>query len=316
MRVRSRFWATAMFLSFASAAPLMHSPLRAQNTNPRAITVTVTAFTRGDATPPQIPMSEVVVRQGNKDRPILNWELTNSSNPKLDLVIVIDDSLASSVATRWNELRKFLSDLPAGSRVGAAFASRGSIRLVQQPSEDHSLAAKALDSPAGVTVQNCSIYESVQALIHGWPSRQGRRVLLLISHGIDYEFDAGDNWDDWLRMQKAIEEAQQKNVVVYSIYAKPIMDSSLNVGILERGQNALNFFSTATGGQAYYSLGTETAPTFEPYLQRMQRELAQQYLLTFQAEPVAKPTLVSLHVAAANKAVQLRSQTRVRAPAR
>jgi hypothetical protein len=116
-------------------------------------------------------------------------------------------------------------------------------------------------------------------------------------------------------MQKAIEEAQRKSVVVYSIYAKPFAPAPLNQAQLEWGQEALNFLSLATGGQSFYSLGFETPPSFDPYLQKIQRELAQQHLLTFQADPGAKPGPYMLHVSAANKTAQLRSQARVFVPA-
>ena len=313
MPVRSRLLFAATALSFAAASTFTQSAPPSQNADPNAITITVTPVVKGDSAPPQITQADVVVRQGNKERPVIAWEPANPSDPKLDLVIVVDDSLTNAVATHWNEVASFLDSLPAGARTAVAYANRGAIQLAQQPTADHSLTAKALRNPAGVVVQDASIYESVQALVHGWPSRPGRKVILVVSSGYDSKFP-GSVWDDWPTMQKAIEEAQRKSVVVYSIYAKPFTPAPLNQAQLEWGQQALNFLSLATGGQSFYSLGFENAPSFEPYLQKIQRELSQQYLLTFQADPGAKPGPSMIHIAAANKAAQLRSQARVFVP--
>lgn len=313
MPVPSRLLFAAAALSLAAVSTFTQSAPPSEIAN--AVTITVTPVVKGDSAPPQITQADVVVRQGNKDRPVIAWDPANPSDPKLDLVIVIDDSLANGVATHWNEVAGFLNALPPGARTAIAYANRGAIQLAQQPTADHALTAKALRNPAGLVVQDASIYESVQALVRGWPSRPGRRVILVISSGYDSKFP-GSVWDDWPTMQKAIEEAQRKGVVVYSIYAKPFTPAALNQAQLEWGQQALNFLSLATGGQSFYSLGFETPPSFDPYLQKIQRELAQQYLLTFQADPSAKPGPYMLHVAAANKTAQLRSQARVFVPAK
>lgn len=314
MRGRPRFWIAAAVLSFASASALTKTSPPAQTAEPDTITVTVTAISRGDAKPPQIPVTDVVVRQGNKDRPVIIWEPANSNDPKLDLVVMIDDSLANSVATRWDELSAFLVALPAGTRTAVAYANRGAIQMAQQPTVNHVLAAKALRNPAGLVVQDSSIYESVQALVHAWPSREGRRVILLVSSGYDSKFP-GTVWDDWPTMQEAIQEAQCKGVVVYSIYAKPFTPATLNPAQLECGQQALGFLSLATGGQAFYDLGFENAPSFQPYFQKIQKSLEQQYLLTFRAEPARKAQFVLLHVSSANKSAQIRYQSSVFVPA-
>jgi hypothetical protein len=193
--VRSRFLFAAAALSFAAVSTFTQSATPSQNADASAITVTVTAIGHGDAAPPPITQADVVVRQGNKDRPVIAWEPVSPSDPKLDLVIVIDDSLTNGVATHWTEVASFLEALPAGARTAVAYANRGAIQLAQQPTTDHSVAAKALHNPAGLVVQDASIYESVQALVHAWPSRPGRRVILVISSGYDSKFP-GSVWDD------------------------------------------------------------------------------------------------------------------------
>jgi hypothetical protein len=313
MRARSRIRLAAIVLSFASAATLTQTAPPPKNTDPNAITVTVTVITHGSAAQ-SIDKGDVVVHQANKVRPVLSWEPVGATDPKLDLVVVVDDSLTNNVATRWNEVASFLTGLPAGARTAVAYANRGTIQLTQQPTTDHALAAKTLRNPAGVEVQDSSIYESIQTLIDGWPSRQGRRVILLVSSGYDAKF-SGVVWDDWPTMQKAIEEAQRKGVVVYSIYAKPFAPTPLQKLPLEWGQEALNFLSRSTGGEYFNGLGFENALSFQPYLQKIQQDLSQQYLLTFQADLGAKPGLAALQVAPTIKSAQFRTQARVLVPA-
>jgi VWFA-related protein len=251
-------------------------------------------------------MNDVVVHLGSKLCPVLAWEAANSGDPKLDLVIVIDDSLANSVATRWNELEKFLADLPTGARAAVAYANRASIQLAQQPTTDHALAAKSLRNPAGIQIQNASPYESLQALIRGWPARQGRRVIIFVSSGIDETMPGNGSIDDLPYVQNARNEAQRKGVVVYSIYAKPTMAASENAAVIQRAQDALGFLSIATGGKAFYQTGVDTPPSFQPYLQEIQQNLKQQYLLTFEVEPATKSEFEMLRISVKEKSIQIR----------
>lgn len=315
MRLHPRLWISAALLSFLPAATFAQARPPEQNTAPNAITVTVTAIGHGDTAPPSIPMRDVIVHQNNKVRHVISWEPVDPSDPKLDIVVVIDDALANSLATRYDEVRTFLAGLPAGARVAVAYANRGTIQLAQQTTTDHALAAKALRNPAGVQINDNSPYESIEDLARGWPARQGRRVMVFISSGVDiHSIGEGQNPEDWITMQKAVDAAQNKGVIIYSIFAKPFMSSSVTDFMLSKGQDGLNYLSTQTGGKAFYA-GLASDPSFGPYLQEIQKDLEQQYSLTFQAEPGTKAGFAELRVSLETKSPQLRYPARVFIPA-
>ena len=207
MRFHSGFWIPPVLLTLVSAAALTQTTPPPQTADANTITVTVTAIGHGDAAPPSITSSDVVVHQGNNDRPVLSLKPVDSGDPKLDLAVVIDDS----IATRWNELRNFLTALTAGARVAVAYANRGAIQMARQPVADHILAENALRDPAGVDILNTSPYESLQTLINGWPSRQGRRAIIFVSSGIDFPSGgASAEAQGWPALEKAVEGAQRK----------------------------------------------------------------------------------------------------------
>jgi VWFA-related protein len=315
MRLHSKFYIAAIFFSFISAAALTQTVPAPPNADSNLITVTVTATGHGDATPPAIPKGDVVVHLDNKVRPVVSWEPVNPADPKLDLAIVIDDSLANTIATRYGEIRGFLANLPAGARVAVAYANRGSIQLAQQTTTDHDLAAKALRNPAGVQIDDNSPYESIAALARGWPARQGRRVMIFITSGVDIHAGGeGQNPETWITMQKALEAAQSKDVVIYSIFAKPFMSSTVTEFMLSKGQDGINYLSKETGGKAFYA-GLASDPSFGPYLQEIQKDLDQQYSLTFQAEPGKKADFAQLRISLETRSPQIEYPARVLVPA-
>lgn len=315
MRLRTQLRISALPFLLLAATAIAQTPQPSQGAASNEVTVTVTAIGHGDAAPAPIPIRDVIVHQNNKVRHITAWQPVNPADPKLDIVIVIDDALANSLATRYDELRTFLAALPAGARVAVAYANRGAIQLAQQTSTDHALAAKALRNPAGVQIDDDSPYDSIASLAHGWPSRQGRRVMVFISSGVDiHSTGGGPNPEDWITMHKAIDAAQDKDVIIYSIFAKPFMSTSVTETMLQRGQDGLNYLSTQTGGKAFYS-GLASDPSFGPYFKEIERDLEQQYSLTFQTEPGAKPEFAELRVSLESKSPQLRYPARVLVPA-
>nr|HEV7953740.1 hypothetical protein [Candidatus Acidoferrales bacterium] len=316
MRIHPQLRLLAIFAVLVSTAVFAQASSPAQNAGQGTvpITVTVTALGHGESAPPPIPLRDVVVHQNNKVRQIISWQPVNPSDPKLDIVIVIDDALANSLATRYVELRNFIAALPAGSRVAVAYANRGSIQLALQTTTDHALADKALRNPAGVQINDDSPYESIEDLARGWPAREGRRVMVFISSGVDiHSIGEGQNPEDWETMEKAINAAQDKGVIIYSIFAKPFMSSSVTEFMLSKGQDGLNYLSTQTGGKAFYE-GLASDPSFGPYFQEIQRDLDQQYSLTFNAEPGKKAAFDELHVSLESKSPQLRYPARVFVP--
>src|ERR1700733_2497892 len=164
MRVRPQLRLLAIFVVLTSAAVFAQSPSPAQNANQGTvpITVTVTALGHGESAPPAVPLRDVIVHQNNKVRPVISWEPVNPSDPKLDIVVVIDDALANTLATRYPEVRNFFAGLPAGSRLAVAYANRGAIQLALQTTTDHTLADKASRTPFCPQIANLRTYQLIE----------------------------------------------------------------------------------------------------------------------------------------------------------
>ena len=88
----------------------------------------------------------------------------------------------------------------------------------------------------------------------------------------------------------AISEAQRAGVIIYSIYASGVGRYGRSLWRATWGQNYLSEIAEETGGEASY-LGYETAVSFTPYLDDLNRRLSNQYLLAFFAKPEKKPGL-------------------------
>ena len=100
-------------------------------------------------------------------------------------------------------------------------------------------------------------------------------ALLLISDGLDtsrgFDIDSAANTID---LQRAIKEAQKRNVAVYSFYAPSVGLTSWNQRAVSFGQSALNRLSKETGGRAFFQ-GTDFV-TFNAYFSRLAKTLNEQ----------------------------------------
>lgn len=273
-------------------------------------TVTVTVSTKAQTAPPQIPANEVVVRQDDKVRPIISWVPAQGEHAGLDLVILVDDSLATRVSDRWTELQSFVRALPSGTRVAIAYANYGGTRFTQDFTTDHELAAKGFRIPAALPGSTNGIYDSVRSLIKKWPASQNRREIVLISSGIDLDNGVANSQPDLnLPLQNLINAAEHSGVVIYTIYATSVgADSNFEV---VNGQGCLGRLAAETGGDAFFE-GLNTPVSFLPYLDKIQKMLGQQYLLTFGAQPKSGDS--RLKVTAESQAVQLTAPDHVRVP--
>ena len=279
-----------------------------------ALTVTVTATGRDQATPPKISLNEVVVKQDGRNRRVLNWEPAQGANAKLDLVVRVDDSLSARVASQWSELQSFIRTLPSDARVAVAYANFGAARFQQEFTTDRDLAAKAFQIPAGMSGTSNGIYDSVADLIKKWPETHNRRAIILISSGIDltdgvFETQPAINGP----LQKAIDQAQKSGVMVYSLFASGNGRLENNSFLISNGQGCLGRLAAETGGDSFF-LGLDTPVSFRPFLQDIAKLSGQQYVLTFLAIPGAKAGYAHLRVTVENNGVELLAPDRVYVP--
>jgi len=273
-------------LAFASLLPALSV---AQRSAPAGtITITVTATSKKGA-PPAVNQADVQLMQGRERRQIARW----AKAEKLSLAILIDDSLDSEVASQWGEVKQFIEALPPTTLVAVGYASNGTVRVAQDFTADHALAAKALRIPLGTPAAFSSPYLSVIDWMKRWPSTGDPRSLLLISSGIDYfRGSFGPIYPD---VDTAISIAEKGNINLWSIYSPDSGHRSRSFFLVNTAQNNLSKLSVESGGESYY-LGTSAPVSFKPYLDEIQMHLSNQYLLSFAGDGGAKGKFVSIRM--------------------
>jgi hypothetical protein len=280
------------------------------------VEVTVTVVAPHGATAPALAGDEVVPRVDNQPRPVLAWTPAKDPKARLELAVLVDDSLDPSLGLQFGDLGKFLRALPPNALVGIAYASNGSARMTQQFTTDHEAAAKALRPPMGLLGGYSGIYSALAELIDRWPEAAGgRREVLLLSHGIDltYGIDGSRPFAN-LGLDRAIRAAQRRNVVVSSIYTGGAGRLARNQYLVLNGQSCLGELALETGGVSY-TQGFSTPISFRPYLEDLAKLIGQQYLLTFQASLPRQAGYHDFRVVSERPRVELLAPARVYLPA-
>jgi len=188
----------------------------------------------------------------------------------------------------------------------------GIAQVLQNLTNDHTLAAKALRLPMGSPSANASPYFSLGDLIKRWPASDERREVLMITDGIDrYWGSSPDN----PYVDSVIEQAQKAGVIVFSIYTPGMGHYGHSFWRTYWGQNFLSQLSDETGGESYYLIGSAPPVTFAPYLEDMAKKLGRQYLLTFIPKPQKKAGMQRVKVQTEVPNAELVSADRVYVPA-
>ena len=209
---------------------------------------------------------------------------TNDSEPlrvrtPLNIAILIQDDLISSVGNELGVTRDFIRSLPAGSRVMVGYITAGSLQVRQPFTTDLNRAASSLRIPIAST--SASPYdpyvEVIEALKKFDSSWKGHNVVLLVSDGLDTSrgFDA-TTAGHTLDIDRTISEANRRNVAIYSFYAPSVGLTSRSYLAASFGQSSLNRVSHDTGGRAFFQ-GTTGFVTFDSYFKRLREELNRQY---------------------------------------
>ena len=252
-------------------------------------TITVTAIGKKDTPPPPVSKDDIQLSANKERKQVAGWEKADS----LGLAILIDDSLDSTVASQWNDLREFIMAQPPNTSIAVAYVDNSSAAVAQDFTTDHALAAKALRIPRGQLGIGSSPYLAVIDWLKRWPDTGTRRSLLLISSGIDY---FRGSWTPFYPdLDTVIDRAQRENVNLWSIYSPGAGHRSRSFGLVNLAQNNLSKMTDETGGETYY-LGLDAPVSFKPYLDEIQLHLNNQYLLTFAGDGGPKGKLVRLQI--------------------
>jgi len=250
-----------------------------------AVNLVVTVEARHGSNVPDITRDDVMPYEGHDRDRVTGWLPLQGDHAGLEFFILLDDSSSVTLGSQLEDLRQFITAQPLGTKIGVAYMQNGIAQVVQNLTNDHALAAKALRLPMGNPGANASPYFSLQDLIKRWPPSEERHEVLMVTDGIDQYWGSGP---DNAYVDTLIEQAQKAGVTVYSIYTPGAGHFGHSYWRTYWGQNYLSQLSDETGAESYYLIGSAPPVTFAPYLEDVSRKLNHQYLLTFIAKPQKK----------------------------
>jgi hypothetical protein len=201
----------------------------------------------------------------------------------LNIAILMQDDLISQVGNELNITRDFIRALPPGSRVMVGYVTAGMLQVRQPFTTDLDMAARSLRIPRSSTGGSpfnpyVEVIDALRRFDGNW---KGRNVVLLISDGLDtsHGFDVSASGYT-LDLQRAITEANRRNVAVYTFYAPSVGLTSRSRLAASYGQSSLNRLADATGGRAFFQ-GTTGFVTFDSYFRRLRQMLNETYARAF-----------------------------------
>jgi hypothetical protein len=240
------------------------------------ITVVVTALDSNFKPAPDIPRDEVTAYSGSTRLTITRWLHAQGDNSNLQLAILVDNDLGTSLVGRQMEdLESFINSQPPTTAIGVFYAENGSADPVAPFTTDHTAAAKALHLTAGRSGGSPSIYLSLADLAQRWTdSGNTRREVLVIASGFDPLYPGiEDPYAD-----AAVDAAEKAGIGVHIVLVpNPRYEQTFRDNISE---GKLIQASTGTGGQDLFD-GAFVPVSFAPFLANLDTTLNNQYLLTF-----------------------------------
>ena len=283
--------ASGRFVLLLAVLPVLVTKVSPAQQAPTAsgipVHMVITAQAPHSYSPPSISREDVMVYEGRDRDKVTDWLAAEGDRARLELFVFIDDSSNASLGSQLEDLRHFIDAQPSTTTVGVAYMENGGAHVVQNLTDDHAQAAKALRLPRGIPGENASPYFALQDLLKRWPepALNARREIVMVSDGIDAFWGSGPD-DPYV--SEAIEQAQRARVLIFSIYTPGAGFYAQNSWRTWWGQMYLSRVAAETGGESYY-IGFNGAPvSFVPYLDQISHRLSHQYFLTFLAKPQKK----------------------------
>jgi hypothetical protein len=187
--------------------------------------------------------------------------------------LLIQDDLVPGVNNEIEGLRGLIRSLPEGSRVLTGYITAGSLSVTQDFTTDRNRAAASLRILRGASARPYSPYVELSEGLNRFDSQpQGRRVVLMISSGLDSSrgFEEA-NPARSLSLDRSIRDAQRRSVAVSSIFAPESgVEGPNRIGSL-LGQGSLKRLASETGGKTYN--GGMAAVNFSPYIKAFRNSL-------------------------------------------
>ena len=193
-----------------------------QNQRVRTVTIPISIFTKQelkqDQTEEFIQADRLIVEEDKEEQTILS--IRSVANTPLTLAVLIQDDLSSNFNLQIQQLKRFITGLPRGSRVMVAYVRSGSLQVTQRFTDNLEKAVQEIRIVSGsAATAPRSPYDGViDALDRFDALPSGRRAIILISDGLDASQGlSGISPAQSIDLDRAILRAQRKSVAVYSI---------------------------------------------------------------------------------------------------
>lgn len=284
--------------------------------DPVPVRMTVTANVADGKRMPSINPEDITVKQGKDRLRIAEFVPAQGEHAGMDLFILIDDASDTRLGTQLNDLREFVKNQPPTTLVGIGYMRNTSVTVAQDFTRDHDAAAKAIRLPLGTPGAFGSPYLSAIDVMKRWPQNENRRQLIIITDGIDRArrdlrwHSLGINAD----VDSASLVAQRTGTVVHAIYTPGVGRLHRNYWEATNGQIGIAKLADETGGESFY-MGLQSAVSFKPYLDSLQKTFNNQYLLSFTALPGKKAGPQYIKVSTELAGVELATADSVWVPA-
>ena len=228
-----------------------------------------------------VQVDRLIVKEDRDEQTILS--IRSVVDAPLALAILVQDDLSSSFNLQIRDLKKFIRNLPRGSRVMVAYIRGGTLQVRQRFTDDLERAAESLRivaSSSAVAPRNP--YDSVIEALNRFDALPaGRRAILLVSDGLDISGGfSGSVPPQSLDLERAIIRAQRRSVSVFSFYNPASLTENGDSRLITNGQGSLAKLSDETGGRAFF-LGSVAAVSFEPFFRELTLLLNRQFLLSY-----------------------------------
>ena len=309
--------AVALVVAFVSTLSAQAQEPASAATVPVRMTVTLSAV--GDtAAMPTVNREDVVVTRGRRDRlKVTGWTAATGAHAGLDLFIAIDDASTTQLGSQLDSVRSFINAQAATTSVGVGYMRNATVEIVQNFTTDHAAAAKAVRLPRANAGAFGSPYLSVIDLMNRWTTHANRRVVVMVTDGIDRARGGprsrgiGPTNPD---VTRASDVAQRTGTIIFTLFFPGVGARSRNMWEAVNGQNGIARLSDETGGEAFF-LGLQAPVSFGPFLDGVQTALNNQYLLEFRAVPGRRAGAQSVSVGTEIPTVEILSAESVWVPA-
>jgi VWFA-related protein len=268
-----------------AGAVVAQDPDEKANQRVRTVSIPISIFTKEELRQAQadefVQADHLIVKEDKDEQTILS--IRSVVDAPLALAILVQDDLSSSFNLHLKDLKKFIRNLPRGSRVMVAYVRGGTLQVRQRFTNDLDAAAESLRivaSSSAVAPRNP--YDSVIDALNRFDALPaGRRAILLVSDGLDVTQGLSNSTPTQsLDLERAITRAQRRSVSVFSFYSPASITEGGDQRLILNGQGSLAKLSDETGGRAFFQ-GSIAPINMEPFFRELSLLLNRQFLLSY-----------------------------------